>query len=104
MVLLLERVVQVEGFFRCKLISLEDNMPVSYAIAKGRSSAGPLNYLLRRRCALCAAAEVRLLLPWVETWRMPADWVSRSKSWKDVLEGMKEDPVDQVRALRTIQN
>ncbi|CAK0808808.1 unnamed protein product [Prorocentrum cordatum] len=103
-ILMLERVVVVEGFFRCKLISFEDNMPVAFAIAKGRSSAGPLDFPLRRRCALCAAAEIRLLLPWVETWRMPADWVSRCKTWQEVLEGAHQELQDQARTDRTIQN
>lgn len=102
-ILALERIVQVESFYRSKVISLEDNMPCSYAIAKGRSSAGPLNFLLRRRCALCAAAELRLLLPWVETWRMPADWVSRSRTWKEVLEGISEGSVPGVHQIKTIQ-
>ena len=103
-ILMLEKIVVVESFFRCKLISFEDNMPVAFAIAKGRSSSGPLNFLLRRRCALCAAAELRLLLPWVETWRMPADWVSRCKTWREVLEGAQQELPDQARPPRTIQN
>ncbi|CAK0881855.1 unnamed protein product [Prorocentrum cordatum] len=96
------RLVQVQGFYRSKVISLEDNMPCSCAIAKGGSAAGLLNFLLRRRCALCAAAELRLLLPWVEAWRMPADWASRSRTWisREVLEGISQGPVQVVQQHR----
>jgi len=60
-----------------KLISLQDNRPVSGASAKGRSSSFPLNRSLRRRAALLLACSIRLMMPWVESSRQPADGLSR---------------------------
>ena len=76
-ILLLEALAAHSQAHRHRVLSLEDNAPVAYSFEKGRSAKGPLNYLLRRRCALCVAAEIQLGLPWLETSRMPADWLSR---------------------------
>ena len=57
---------------RRRLTSMEDNMACAGAFEKGRSSSGPLNYLMRKRAALCAAAELQIALPWAETTRMTA--------------------------------
>ena len=62
---------------RAKFINLEDNMACAGALAKGRSSSAPLNFLLRRRCAFCVGAELVLLAPWVESCKQPADEASR---------------------------
>jgi hypothetical protein len=59
------------------ITSLQDNMATSGAFSKGRSSAPALNFLLRKRCAVSIAAQLKLLLPWVETHVMPADQLSR---------------------------
>ena len=59
------------------VISLQDNMSWHGAAAKGRSPSAPLNFLLRRRAALAIATEIRMLLPWVQTAKQPADWLTR---------------------------
>ena len=58
-------------------LSLEDNQAVSGSMAKGRSSALALNYLLRRRAALGLATDAQTILPWTESAKMPADDLSR---------------------------
>ena len=60
-----------------KIVALQDNMAVSGAHAKGRSTAWPLNYILRRKTALLLALSSRLLLPWIETTKQVADYLSR---------------------------
>jgi hypothetical protein len=60
-----------------KVLSLQDNKPTQGAMMKGRSPASSLNYVLRRKTASCLAAGLRLLLPWVESDKMPADFLSR---------------------------
>jgi hypothetical protein len=47
------------------------------AAAKGRSTSHALNHLCRRRAALCLSARLRVLFPWTESCRMPADELSR---------------------------
>ena len=74
---LLDIISQCINFHRLKVVSLEDNRPVSGSMAKGRSAAGALNFLCRRKAARTLAASLRILLPWVETKRMPADDLSR---------------------------
>ena len=76
-VLLLDTLCRHVAFHRCKLLSLEDNRPVSGAMAKGRSTAPALNYLCRRRAGRTIAADIRTFLPWIESRRMPADYLSR---------------------------
>ena len=75
--LLLEPVAAEPRLHRRRLVSMQDNMACSASFEKGRSASEPLNYLLRRRCALCAAAELQIALPWVETARQTADGLSR---------------------------
>ena len=60
-----------------RVISLEDNMPISCASAKGRSSSYPLNAIMRQKSAYTLACNIRLILPWVDTKSMPADDLSR---------------------------
>ena len=87
------------------VLSLEDNMAFAGAVAKGRSTAGPVNYLLRRRCALSSASEIRMHFPWVETERMPADGLSRMRGCGQDSEGHSAPvPEASVRPERTIQN
>ena len=76
---LLKRLAAVENCHRCKVISLEDNTPVAGSMSKGRSPAPALNFLLRKRCAHCVAAQLTVILPWSETAFMPADELSRFK-------------------------
>ena len=59
------------------VFSLQDNRPTSGSISKGRSPSFGLNRLLRMKSAVCIAARLRLFLPWIESARMPADWLSR---------------------------
>ena len=79
MLVLLEALAARGGAHRHRTQSMEDNMPVAYSFEKGRSPAWALDFLLRRRCAFSAAAEIMLTLPWVETSRMPADGLSRER-------------------------
>jgi len=44
---------------------------------KGRSTAPAVNYLCRRKAANTLAGFFQLLLPWVESAKMPADSLSR---------------------------
>jgi len=60
-----------------RFASLGDNMPWCGMSSKGRSPAFRLNRLLRKRGALTIAADISLTHPWVDTLRMPADWLSR---------------------------
>ena len=60
-----------------RLISLEDNMPTAYAVAKGRACSPALNYYCRRRTACALSANVVVAAPWVQTALMPADEASR---------------------------
>ena len=62
---------------RTKYMALEDNRACSGASTKGRSSSPLLNFLLRQRAATLLAADILLLLPWVETSLQPADELSR---------------------------
>ena len=61
------------GTFSRKLLVLEDNRPTAGAMTKGRSPAPALNYLARRRAARTVMADLRLVLPRVESENMPAD-------------------------------
>ena len=62
---------------RHKLVSLQDNMAVAAILAKGRSSAPVLIFLLRRRTAYALFGELWLVAPWVESEKQPADEASR---------------------------
>ncbi|CAK0851604.1 unnamed protein product, partial [Prorocentrum cordatum] len=62
---------------RTVLPILEDNQPVSGAVCKGRSPAHMLNRLLRQKTAAGMASRTKILIPWVETLRQPADKISR---------------------------
>ena len=62
---------------RHKVLSLQDNRPIVGAFTKGRSPTGGLNRLCRQKTAFCCAAEIQVLLPWVQSPVMPADSLSR---------------------------
>ena len=74
---LLDILTRSHLFYRMRLQSLQDNQPTAGAFAKGRSPSPALNYLLRRRAARTLASSLRLMLPWVESCKMPADESSR---------------------------
>ncbi len=59
------------------VFSLQDNMPTSCAMAKGRSPSYSLNRILRMKAAICISGRFRSFLPWVESERQPADELSR---------------------------
>ena len=105
----LARLAVIPEAHRSKVLSLEDNLAFAGAAAKGRSTAGPVNYLLRRRCALSSASEIRMHLPWIETERMPADGLSRSRGCGHESEGPRAPKTNQVpellaRRVRAVQN
>ncbi len=60
------------------VMSLQDNTVTACAHSKGRSSSLPVNYLCRRRAALCLASNIRLIFPWLESALPPADNASRN--------------------------
>ena len=76
---LLERLAGRRGAHAHRVVSLEDNTGWSAATAKGRSPAGSINYLLRKRTALQRATRISLHLPWVDTKSQPADESSRTR-------------------------
>ena len=59
------------------VLSLQDNMATSGAFTKGRSAAPSLNFLARQRGATAVAADLGVMLPWVQTSLQPADEISR---------------------------
>ena len=65
------------GAYRKKYLALEDNTSCAGAVTKGRSPSPLLNFLLRRKSASLLAAEIQLLLPWVETSLQPFAGLSR---------------------------
>ena len=74
---LLQALVLLSKAHRHKVISMEDNQSWGCSAAKGRSPSIALNFLLRRKCALCVASQIHCILPWVQTSLMPADELSR---------------------------
>ena len=62
---------------RHKIISLQDNRPVAGSFAKGRSTAPTLNRACRQRASYALAADLQVLLPWIQSKLMPADGLSR---------------------------
>jgi hypothetical protein len=62
---------------RSRIISLQDNMAIASVLSKGRSSTPDLNFLLRRKSALCLFGEIFVVAPWVESSKQPADESSR---------------------------
>jgi hypothetical protein len=68
-----------KSLHRARIISLQDNQGVSGSFTKGRSPAPALNFLCRRRAGRSLAAQLWMLLPWVQSDLMPADRDSRLK-------------------------
>ena len=60
-----------------KVISLQDNWAVSGSHSKGRSNSWPLNFIHRKKTALLLSMSSRLMLPWIETSKQVADYLSR---------------------------
>ena len=60
-----------------KSLGLQDNMPCSAALTKGRSPSPSLNHLARRQAGYCLGGDIGMLLPRVETYHQPADALSR---------------------------
>ena len=76
---LLHRLAAAGTVADCSVFCLCDNLPWVGAAAKGRSPTFRLNRLLRERASLLLATGIRYLHPWIDTARMPADWLSRLK-------------------------
>ncbi len=66
-----------------RIATLQDNMPTSASMSKGRACAPALNFLCRRRCAHNLAADLLVLCPWLESALQPADDASRQKHASD---------------------
>ena len=65
------------GTHRHKVMSMQDNLPCTCSMTKGRSPKGTLNYLVRKKAANCLGANIALLLPWVQSKLQKADDLSR---------------------------
>jgi len=74
---LLRRLAAAPEWHGRLVMSLEDNQPICGALTKGRSPALHILRLCRQKAAVCLAASIRLVLPWVETLLQPADFDSR---------------------------
>jgi hypothetical protein len=74
---LLDVLLLAGSFFKTKVLSMQDNMCVAGSGRKGRSPSTPVNYLLRRKTARTIAGAIRILLPWTESAKQPADSLSR---------------------------
>jgi hypothetical protein len=74
----LQLLCKFAGAHRHVIHSLEDNMVWGGAAAKGRSPAPAINYLCRRKAAHLLATQMQLVLPWVQSADMPADFESRT--------------------------
>ena len=57
--------------------SLQDNMVCKSVFTRGRSSCWGLNVYARNKAALVLSMHIRLILPWVQSSKMPADRASR---------------------------
>lgn len=74
---LLRKIAAVPELHGSLVLSLQDNRPTACSMTKGRSPSFPLNRLLRQKAAVCLAGNLRVLLPWVESGKQPADESSR---------------------------
>ena len=74
---LTRRLAAAAAWHNTFVISLQDNQPICGAFTKGRSPAWHLLRLCRQKAASVLAANLRLLLPWVQTSLQPADYDSR---------------------------
>ena len=76
---LVRRVVGSKLWHDRIVLSLQDNSSVAGAFGKGRSPSLPLLRLCRQKSAACLLANLRLVLPWVNTALQPADGASREE-------------------------
>ena len=74
---IVERLAANVGAHEKVHFSLQDNQVCAATMSKGRSASWPIMFLLRKKASLCLASALRLILPWVESKRMPADEISR---------------------------
>ena len=74
------RLATFAGAHRSRIISLQDNLPTTCSMTKGRSPKHQLNYLIRRRAASSLGASLQVLLPWVQSKLQVADEASRAQS------------------------
>ena len=74
---IVERLAANVGAHGKVYFSLQDNQVCAATMSKGRSASWPIMFLLRKKASLCLASALRLILPWVESKRMPADEISR---------------------------
>ena len=72
----LASIPEAHGFI---ISSMQDNEPFSLAVAKGRSSAPAVNYILRKVSAISLAADIKANLPWVDSSHQAADKSSRRR-------------------------
>ena len=87
---LLDGVCLTPEGLRRRVLSLQDNQPVCGSFHKGRSPSPSLNYILRKKAARTLAFAIRLMLPWAEAFRMPADWLSRVRDVPSYLSGGRQ--------------
>ena len=71
------RLAASERWHRHLIILLEDNRVCAAVFGKGTSPSPALNHICRQMCAAVVSAALRLLLPWVESAKQPADAISR---------------------------
>ena len=89
---LLRRVAGSKKWHDLILFSLQDNAAVAGAYGKGRSPSWPLLRLCRQKSSACLLANLRLILPWVNTSLQPADDTSREEDGPTVRgPGQAED-------------
>lgn len=75
-----------------KHLILTDSMSVTLALAKGRSSSGPMNRICRQVAALCLATGMTAHLRWIPSELNPADLPSRAQKLHgfNVAQGLRE--------------
>jgi len=74
---LMRRLAAAPSWRRHVILSLIDNTTAGGAFGKGRSPSGPVNFLCRQFAAAVLAGALRAILPWVQTLKQPADYLSR---------------------------
>ena len=72
-----QALASIAGAHRHRIIALEDNAPIAFSMAKGRSPAYAIDYPCRHRAAASLAAQMMIAAPWVQSADMPADEASR---------------------------
>ena len=72
-----------------RVVSMQENSAVSGSFTKGLSPSPALNHLARQRMASSVAAEIPMLVPWVQTTHQAADDVSRDVALQLQLQGSR---------------